>query len=150
MDEAANQIAFADTILLNKIDLVSPEDLSKAREMVRAVNMTAHLMECQLSGENGESKPTWDMLMNVNSFSIERALQVPPVFVQGNLICYIFLLCTCSCGGGVGACPREAVQVEGAVRLSLHAINSHVVPNPKQQKCHIVGHRRCAHAAFSL
>lgn len=80
MDEAANQIAFADTILLNKIDLVSPEDLNKAREMVRAVNMTANLMECQLSGESEVSRPTWDMLMNVNSFSIERALQVILLF----------------------------------------------------------------------
>ncbi len=76
MDEAANQIAFADTILLNKIDLVSPEDLVKAREMVRAVNMTANLMECQLSGNDEQARPSWDTLMNVNSFSIERALQV--------------------------------------------------------------------------
>lgn len=84
VDEAANQIAFADTILLNKIDLVSPEDLAKARGMVRAVNMTAHLMECQLSGNDESLRPTWDMLMNVNSFSIERALQVDPNFMDSD------------------------------------------------------------------
>ena len=47
--EAVNQIAFADTILLNKIDLVTPEELQTARDIVRSVNMTANLIECQLA-----------------------------------------------------------------------------------------------------
>ena len=66
LDEAVNQIAFADTILLNKIDLVSPEELQTARDIVRSVNMTANLIECQLAdpppmvfekekGEKGEA-----------------------------------------------------------------------------------------------
>ena len=49
LDEAVNQIAFADTILLNKIDLVTPEELQTARDIVRSVNMTANLIECQLA-----------------------------------------------------------------------------------------------------
>lgn len=124
LDEAVNQIAFADTILLNKIDLVTPEELQTARDIVRSVNMTANLIECQLadpppmvfekeaggaagnaadatpaapeeekaaapaaavphgssSGKN--NKPTWEQLMDVNSFSIERALQVDPTFMD--------------------------------------------------------------------
>ena len=122
LDEAVNQIAFADTILLNKIDLVTPEELQTARNIVRSVNMTANLIECQLAdpppmvfekGEKeaggagnaadatpsateekaaaaaaaitvngGSNKPAWEQLMDVNSFSIERALQVDPTFMD--------------------------------------------------------------------
>lgn len=35
INEAVNQIAFADLILLNKIDLVSEEQLQHARDLVR-------------------------------------------------------------------------------------------------------------------
>jgi G3E family GTPase len=92
LDEVVNQIAFADTILLNKIDLVSPEDLQHARDLVRAVNVTANLIECQLKDSDvadgaiapgaGGAAVTWDTVMDVNSFSIERALQVDPTFMD--------------------------------------------------------------------
>ena len=98
LDEAVNQIAFADTILLNKIDLVSDEELQQARDVVRAVNMTANVIECQLGGDDalaagsgaeGEAPPRpnrtvgWADVMDVNSFSIERARQVDPTFMSG-------------------------------------------------------------------
>ena len=95
LDEAVNQIAFADTILLNKVDLVTDEELEAARDIVRSVNMTAKIIECQLNAgvEGGEGngapaaavrpKPTWEAIMDVNSFSIERALQVDPGFMSG-------------------------------------------------------------------
>ena len=105
MNEAVNQIAFADIILLNKIDLVSEEELQHARRLVRSINVTADLVECQLNsgaaGEEGSGAagpapaarlPAWDRLMGINSFSIERALQVR------------------ACGGGsvwaLGVCVR--------------------------------------------
>jgi len=94
LDEVVNQIAFADTILLNKIDLVSQEDLQHARDLVRSVNVTANLIECQLKDSDvadgaiapgappGSCPVTWDTVMDVNSFSIERALQVDPTFMD--------------------------------------------------------------------
>ena len=39
--EAQEQIAFADIILLNKTDLVEPEELDAARERIRAINPVA-------------------------------------------------------------------------------------------------------------
>lgn len=86
VNEAVNQIAFADIILLNKIDLVSAEELQQARDLVRSINVTADLIEVQLTaqGEEAESLPSWDRLMGINSFSIERALQVDPNFMDSD------------------------------------------------------------------
>lgn len=84
VDEAVNQIAFADTILLNKIDLVTPEELAKTRELIRSINVTANIIETQLNNPECPSLPNWDSLMNVNSFSIERALQVDPTFMDSD------------------------------------------------------------------
>jgi G3E family GTPase len=103
VNEAVSQIAFADIILLNKIDLVTPEELVKARELVRSINVTADLIEVQLAApvpmhqpgtavEGGAGAPpaaqadrpgapTWDQLMGINSFSIERAKEVDPDFM---------------------------------------------------------------------
>jgi hypothetical protein len=50
--------------------------------MVRSINVTADLIEVQLAGNGGKKEaaaarePNWDRLMGINSFSIERALQV--------------------------------------------------------------------------
>ncbi|GAB4819489.1 hypothetical protein N2152v2_006535 [Parachlorella kessleri] len=82
--EAVNQIAFADVILLNKIDLVTEEQLQHARDLVRSINVTAELIECSLNGATAEELPTWDTLMGINSFSIERALQVDPYFLDSD------------------------------------------------------------------
>src|ERR671938_125268 len=41
--EAKNQIAFADVIVLNKIDLVSPEELAAVEERIRAINPYARI-----------------------------------------------------------------------------------------------------------
>jgi hypothetical protein len=79
VNEAVNQIAFADIVLLNKIDRVSAEELQAARDLVRSINVTADVIEVALAGGDGTAagqQPGWDRLMGINSFSIERALQV--------------------------------------------------------------------------
>lgn len=99
LNEAVNQIAFADVVLLNKIDLVSQEELEKARDLVRSINITADVIEVELNPqteedeqetmktvrkERRENLPTWDRLMGINSFSIERALKVDPNFMDSD------------------------------------------------------------------
>jgi G3E family GTPase len=46
-NETAEQIAFADVILLNKVDLVQPEGLEEARRRVQAINHSARVLPCQ-------------------------------------------------------------------------------------------------------
>src|ERR1700712_3123226 len=47
--EAAAQIAFADVVLLNKIDLVSPEELTAVEARIRAINALAPIIRSEKS-----------------------------------------------------------------------------------------------------
>ena len=78
VSEAAAQVAFADLLLLNKVDLVSPEDLEDVKQAIRNINKAARLIECQLAGGEGgrQSMPALDHLLGVNTFSVSRALEV--------------------------------------------------------------------------
>ena len=42
-DEAKEQVAFADVILLNKIDLVAPEDLDRLEARIKSINSMAKI-----------------------------------------------------------------------------------------------------------
>lgn len=74
INEAIHQIAFSDLILLNKTDLVTAEEKAIVIETVRKINSTARLIECQLNDASG--RPSIDKLLGINSFSIDRALEV--------------------------------------------------------------------------
>lgn len=47
-DEAQEQIAFADIILLNKVDLVSPDELTELENRIRAMNAIAKIYRTQI------------------------------------------------------------------------------------------------------
>lgn len=75
-DEAQEQIAFADIILLNKIDLVTPEVLQSLEQRIRSLNVMAKIYctdHVQVSLEN---------LLDVHAFDLNRALEVDPNFLQ--------------------------------------------------------------------
>ena len=66
VNEAVCQIAFADRILLNKIDLVKPEELRELKETISSINAYAELYETE------RSKVAIDKLLGISAFSIER------------------------------------------------------------------------------
>lgn len=74
VNEVVQQLAFSDVLLLNKTDLVTAEELQNVRKVIRAVNNTASIIECQLNRPEG--RPTLDKLIDTSSFSVSRALQV--------------------------------------------------------------------------
>jgi len=74
--EAQEQIAFADVILLNKIDLVSPEQLDELETRIRAMNAIAKVYRtCNVELE-------MDALLGVGAFDLNRALEVDPEFLS--------------------------------------------------------------------
>ncbi len=75
MNEAVQQIAFADLILLNKIDLV--KDAASKQQVLAAIqgiNNSARIIECQLNQSDG--RPPMDLLLLNNLFSVNRVLEV--------------------------------------------------------------------------
>jgi len=75
VNEAVSQIAFADRVLLNKTDLVTPEQLEEVKATVKSINGFAELIECR------NSKVPLNKILGVNSFSIEKTLEVDPEFL---------------------------------------------------------------------
>lgn len=74
--EAQEQIAFADVILLNKIDLVSPEQLDKLETRIQAMNAIAKIYRTH----NVELE--MDALLGVGAFDLNRALEIDPKFLS--------------------------------------------------------------------
>jgi G3E family GTPase len=74
--EAKNQIAFADVILVNKTDLVTPEKLRDIEARVRAINPYATLHRTERCG-----LPLNEVLGR-NAFDLERILDLEPAFLD--------------------------------------------------------------------
>nr|WP_254658048.1 GTP-binding protein [Pleurocapsa sp. PCC 7327] len=74
-DEAQEQIAFADVVLLNKTDLVTPAELEELERRISAMNAMAKIHRTQ----NAEVK--MDALLGVKAFDLNRALEIDPNFL---------------------------------------------------------------------
>ena len=74
-DEAQEQIAFADVILLNKTDLVTPEQLNELENRIRGMNAMAKIYRTRNS-ELGMNE-----LLGVKAFDLDRALEIDPEFL---------------------------------------------------------------------
>ena len=73
--EAKNQIAFADVILINKTDLVSPDELSDVEARIRGINPYAKLHRTQ------RAKVPLDAVLGRNAFDLDRILDLEPDFL---------------------------------------------------------------------
>lgn len=76
-DEVIEQIAFADVILLNKIDLVTETELEALEERVRGMNAIAKIYHTH------DAQIEMDALLEVNAFDVNNALQINPEFLNG-------------------------------------------------------------------
>jgi G3E family GTPase len=74
-DEAQEQIAFADVILLNKTDLVSAAELNELEGRIRNMNAMAKIYRTQ------NSELAMDALLGVKAFDLDRALEIDPNFL---------------------------------------------------------------------
>ncbi len=75
-DEAKEQVAFADVILLNKIDLVAPEDLDRLEARIKSMNSMAKICRTR------DAVVEMDNILNVGGFNLDRALEIDPKFME--------------------------------------------------------------------
>ena len=76
MDEPGEQVAFADVILLNKTDLVTPAELERIERRVRAINATAKVFRTR------NADVPIDKVLGVGAFDLDRALAVDSTFLE--------------------------------------------------------------------
>ncbi|QDC02054.1 GTP-binding protein [Mesorhizobium sp. 8] len=74
--EAEDQIAFADVVVLNKTDLVTPEELAAVEATVRAINPTAKIHRTERSGVDLAN------VLDRGAFDLKRALENDPHFLD--------------------------------------------------------------------
>jgi len=74
--EAKNQIAFADVILINKTDLVTPEELGDVEGRIRAINPYARLHRTQ------RARVDIAEVLGRNAFDLDRILDIEPAFLE--------------------------------------------------------------------
>jgi len=74
-EEAAEQIAFADVILLNKTDLVSKDELTAIERQLRTVNATARLHPMS------RGDIPLDAVLGLHAFDLDRVTEIDPHFL---------------------------------------------------------------------
>ncbi|MFV0280596.1 MAG: CobW family GTP-binding protein [Rhodoblastus sp.] len=74
--EAKNQIAFADVIVINKTDLVSPEELREVEARIRGINPYAKLHR------SVKANVPLEAVLGKNAFDLDRILEIEPAFLQ--------------------------------------------------------------------
>ena len=74
-NEAVEQIAFADRVLLNKIDLVSDEERKEVIRRIRLINANAEIIPTTMS------QVDLDQVLGVGAFDLSRVLEMEPEFL---------------------------------------------------------------------
>ncbi|MGA9521450.1 MAG: GTP-binding protein [Myxococcaceae bacterium] len=75
-EECQEQIAFADVIVINKTDLVSPEELDRVERRIRSMNAMARTHRAV------RGNVPLDVVLDVGGFDLGRALKEKPTFLE--------------------------------------------------------------------
>lgn len=75
-DEVKEQIAFADVILLNKIDLVTPAVLDQLESRIHSMNSAARIFRTR------DAAVEMERILGLGGFDLDRALTVDPRFLE--------------------------------------------------------------------
>lgn len=74
--EAREQVAFADQILLNKVDLVTEDELQAVEQRLRGLNPLAPIRRTQ------RARIALDQILDQNSFDLDHIADIRPEFVN--------------------------------------------------------------------
>merc|ERR1711990_1150424 len=75
-NEAVEQVAFADRLLLNKTDLVSEEDLTRVEARLKSINSFAPVKRCN------QSNVSVDSVLGIKAFDLKRTLDMDAEFLN--------------------------------------------------------------------
>lgn len=75
-NEAIEQVAFADRLVVNKVDLVEEADLERVEARLRTINKFAPLYRSTMS------KVSVDSVLNINAFDLKRTVEMDPEFLD--------------------------------------------------------------------
>lgn len=75
-NEAVEQIAFADVLVINKTDLVSPEEVVTLRTKLQGINVAAKVYESVLS------RIPVDQVIGINAFDLKKTLALDESFLD--------------------------------------------------------------------
>ena len=76
VNEALQQVAFADRILLNKTDLVTAAEKDAVKDRLRSINKFAMIIETV------KSRAPLEQILKIDSFNMEDILRVDPDFFE--------------------------------------------------------------------
>lgn len=74
--EAQEQVAFADVLLLNKTDLVSPEELEQLEHRLQTMNKAAKIYRTQQSSIDVKQ------ILGIGAFDLDKKLEIEPGFLE--------------------------------------------------------------------
>ena len=75
-NEAVEQLAFADRIILNKTDLVTEADLERVEARVRGINQFAPIQR------STKSEVSVDSVLDIHGFDVNKILEMDPEFLN--------------------------------------------------------------------
>ena len=75
-NEAVEQVAFADRLLLNKVDLVTEEDMARVEGRLRALNSFAPIQRCE------QSRVAAEAVLDLRAFDLQRTLEMDEGFLD--------------------------------------------------------------------
>eukprot|EP00948_MAST-09A_sp_MAST-9A-sp1_P000718 g718.t1 len=75
-NEAVEQLAFADRVILNKIDLVTKDDIKRVKKRIQAINKFAPIVQ------STQSKVSVDQVLDIKGFDLKRTLEMDPEFLD--------------------------------------------------------------------
>ena len=76
--EAEEQIAFADVVLLNKTDLVSPQELEAVEALIKRINPTATIHRTE------RAAIALEQVLDRGAFDLQRVLENDPEFLEAH------------------------------------------------------------------
>jgi G3E family GTPase len=75
-NEAVEQVAFADVLVINKTNLVNTEALIALKDRLRGINSTAKIFEAQ------QSRVPVDQVLNIHAVDLDKTLAMDEAFLD--------------------------------------------------------------------